>query len=1070
MNQNHSPSDRFAVNLAQFAIRWRWWVLLAALILTATIGASARHLEFANNYRTFFSEENPELTAFEELQTTYTKNDNFLFVLVPGKDNVFSVDTLSAVEDLTAGAWKIPHAIRVDSITNFQHSYAIGDELVVEDLIRDAASLDAASRDARARIALDEPLLLGQLVTPDRRATAVNVVLQYPEQSLNEVPDAVTAARTLRAQIKSEHPDMEVYLTGVSMLNNDFMEAGMSDMGTLVPAMFAFILILTLFVLRSVGATVATAVVIMLSTMVAMGAAGLMGVKLTPISGSAPIVILTLAIADSIHILISLRKVVGEGRGRVEAITEALRLNFMPVSITSLTTIIGFLALNFSDSPPFWHLGNITAIGIGAAWLFSITILPALMSMFPIRAASATTRSRRLPSMNDLASFVIARPRTLLLTLGVASTLLISFVPSLQLNDQWTRYFDQRIEFRGDTDQGLQHFGMYPIEFSVPAKGPGAVSEPEYLKHLADFTEFLRQQPEVTHVYSISDIMKRLNKNMHGDDPEYDRLPQERDLSAQYLLLYELSLPYGLDLNDRINIDKSATRVTATLGDVDSIATKRVLGVAQDWLDRNAPSYMQTKPTSAQVMFTYIADRNVQNMVGGTIGAVLVIAVIMMFALRSISLGLLSLVPNGLPILATFGAWALLVGEVGFSVATVASISLGVIVDDTVHFLSKYVRARKENGLSTEDSIRYAFNSVGVAILVNTLVLAAGFLVLIFSSFKINADMGLLTALAITLALILDFLFLPAILLVLDRTSKVINTEGEINMRTTKIRKAISGSPATTVLALATMLGTLSLLNTTPASAASAITPVRGETPAEKLGFEIAALSDRSDRGFGDSAVELKMILRNAAGKESIRSLSIATLEVADETVGDKTLVKFETPRDIEGTALLSHARILDPDDQWLFLPALKRTKRISSANKSGPFVGSEFAFEDFTSLELNKYEYRWLREEACGGLVCNVVERTPRYEYSGYTRQLAWIDSEFNQIRKLEFYDRRGDLLKTLELSDYRDYGGIWRAHQLLMVNHQTGKSTDLIYSDYRFAVGLTDNDLAKGRLSRLR
>jgi len=253
------------------------------------------------------------------------------------------------------------------------------------------------------------------------------------------------------------------------------------------------------------------------------------------------------------------------------------------------------------------------------------------------------------------------------------------------------------------------------------------------------------------------------------------------------------------------------------------------------------------------------------------------------------------------------------------------------------------------------------------------------------------------------------------------------------------------------------------------ASAAAAV--VAAPPTAEEKGFEIAARSDRSDRGFGDSTVELKMVLRNAAGKETTRSLRLKTLEIPDESVGDESLIVFDSPPDIDGTALLSHARILEPDDQWLFLPALKRVKRISSVNKSGPFVGSEFAFEDFTSLELNKYDYKYLRTESCGDLECDVVERYPRYEHSGYTRQVAWVDTDVYQIRKVEFYDRRGDLLKTLTLGDYRRYGdGYWRAHALQMVNHQTGKSTDLLFSDYRFGLGFHDADFEKGALTRVR
>jgi predicted RND superfamily exporter protein/outer membrane lipoprotein-sorting protein len=1066
MGTTFTLTDQLATRLARGVVRWRWLVILAAVTSAVTIGSGAGRLEFANNYRAFFSDENPELTAFENLQATYTKNDNFIFVIESDNEDAFSANTLKAVEQLTAEAWRIPYAIRVDSITNFQHSYGFDDDLVVEDLFRDVGQLDIAERQRRGEIALNEPLLRDQLITPDGSVTAVNVVLQYPEQSLTEVPEAVAHARDLRDQFETQIPGLNISLTGVSMLNNAFAETGMSDLGTLVPVMFGVILALTLLILRSPAATFVTLAIIVLSSMVGMGWAGFMGIKLTPISGSAPIIILTLAIADSIHILLSLRKAMRDGMDKSDAIAEALRLNFLPVSITSITTVIGFLALNFSDSPPFWHLGNITAVGIFAAWAFSITLLPALISIVPYRVNQSDDMDRSERIMAQLADFVIANPRRLLFSLGTLTLVMMAFIPTTAFNDQWTRYFDDSIEFRRETDQALQHFGMYPIEFSVPAQTSGGVSDPEYLAHLERFTIFLREQPEVAHVYSLSEIMKRLNKNLHGDDEAYYRIPKNRELGAQYLLLYELSLPYGLDLNDRINIDKSATRVSATLGDVNSIQTRRFLANTDAWMAENLPEWMQTKPTSAQVMFTYIAERNVDNMVTGTIIAIAAIAVVLMLALQSFQLGLLSLVPNGLPILTTFGAWALIVGEVGFSVATVASISLGIIVDDTVHLLSKYVRARSERHGNASDAIRYAFRSVGVAIIVNTVILSLGFLVLLTSSFKVNVDMGLLTAIAIAFALILDFLFLPALLLLLDRPGEQQETKGVIDMKDS----SLLARPATGIAGMVLLTALATALIYSPAFADPGVTPVRGESDAERRGFEVAARADRSDRGFGDSKVELEMVLRNAAGKESRRILNISTLEVTDESVGDKSLVVFEDPNDIKGTALLSHAKILDPDNQWLFLPALKRVKRISSANKSGPFVGSEFAFEDFTALELNKYDYTWIGEEEYDSVIADIIERKPRYENSGYTRQKSWIDRDIQQVRKVEFYDRRGDLLKTLTLRDYREYNGIWRSHSMEMVNHQTGKSTDLIYSNYQFAVGLKESEFVKGRLTRLR
>ncbi|MDC1287230.1 MMPL family transporter [Gammaproteobacteria bacterium] len=776
MSNYFKAIDRFAAALAHWVIAHRWLVLLLSLTLALGAGFGAGKLEFSTNYRVFFSDANPELQAFENLQDTYTRNDNFLFVFEPADGDAFSKQTLAAVERLTAEAWKIPFAIRVDSISNFQHSYSIGDDLIVEDLVKNAKTRDADYLAERRAVALAEPLLRDQLLTHDASVTAINVVLQYPEKDLMEVPQAVNHARELMTLIETEYPSIEVHLTGVSMLNNAFAETGMSDGATLMPLMFLVIFVLTWLIIRSLTATFSTLVIIGLSSMIGMGVAGYFGVKLTPISMSAPIVILTLAVADSIHVLLSLRSLMREGMSRTDAIVEAVRINFLPVTITSVTTIVGFLALNFSDSPPYWHLGNITAVGIAAAWFYSITLLPALLSILPyrVRRAKGTDWSQR--AMDKFADFVIGNHRKLLIGVGAATLALISFVPTLEFNDQWVEYFDERIEFRRDSDKAMAHFGLYPIEYSVPSSGPGGVSEPEYLKNIESFADYLRAQPNVTHVYALSDIMHRLNRNMHGDDLAWHRIPADRELSAQYLLLYELSLPYGLDLNDRLNIDKSATRITVTLSRTSTAQTKAFFNGVAAWQQANWPTYMHAEPTSAAVMFTYISERNMENMVTGTIVAIIAIALIMMFALQSVRLGLLSLVPNGLPILTTFGAWALLVGTVGFSVATVASISLGIIVDDTVHFLSKYVRARNERALSIEDSIRYAFHNVGIAIVVNTIILAAGFFVMTTSAFKMNVDLGLMTILAIGFALILDFLLLPALLLLGKRKPEASKT------------------------------------------------------------------------------------------------------------------------------------------------------------------------------------------------------------------------------------------------------------------------------------------------------
>ena len=774
---NNSPVDRFAVAFVSMVLKYRWAVIVGSLLFAVLIASNARFLTFGNNYRVFFSKENPELTAFETLQNTYTKNDN-LFFLIRHKDggDVFRPEVLEVVAGITEAGWQTPYSIRVDSITNFQYTYAIEDDLIVEDLISDPDALSPAQLQEKRQIALDEPLIRRQLLTDDADATAVNVVLQYPQVDPNEVFETAEFARDLRERMETEHPNIDVTLSGVAMLNHAFSESGQQDFSTLVPIMFGVVLLLCIVTLRSVGATFATLLVIIFSILVAMGSAGIMRVPLTPISLSAVIVILTLAVADSIHILITLRTNMQEGMEKIDALIDSVRVNFLAVGITSLTTIVGFLALNFSDAPPFKHLGNMSAIGIASAWLFSITLLPAIVSMIRYRVPPVSDARLRSRFMERFGRLVVDNYAKFAIVTAIAGAVLIAQIPRTEFNDQWTEYFDTSIDFRSESDIVTEYFGLYPVEFSVPAGEPGGISDPDYLKRIETFADWLRNREEVKHVYALTDIMKRLNKNLNADDESFYRLPDDRELSAQYLLLYELSLPYGLDLNDRVDIDKSATRVTATLGEVSTRETKVFLVAVEAYIAENFPEGQQATPTSTQVMFTYITDRNISQMIRGTIIAIIAISIIMIVALRHVRLGILSLLPNALPIMAAFGAWAILIGEVGFSIAIVASLSLGIVVDDSVHLMTKYLRARREKALDTKEAIVYAFSHVGLAIFVNTVILAIGFAILLSSSFKPTEDMGLLTMMSIIFALIFDFLLLPALLILTDRTSQTIHS------------------------------------------------------------------------------------------------------------------------------------------------------------------------------------------------------------------------------------------------------------------------------------------------------
>ena len=291
------------------------------------------------------------------------------------------------------------------------------------------------------------------------------------------------------------------------------------------------------------------------------------------------------------------------------------------------------------------------------------------------------------------------------------------------------------------------------LHYDLDSGVANGINNPKYLQSLSEFTDWLRSEELVTSVYSYSDIAKRLNRNMHADDPNYYQVPDSQELASQYLLLYELSLPYGLDLNDRVNINKSATRLTATLNNPTARQIREFSDKSRNWLDTNSKQAMSAEPTGTALLFAHISERNIESMISGNIVAVIAIALVLIIALEHFGLGVLSLLPNVLPVVLALSLWAVLVGMAGMATTIVAASSLGIVVDNTTHFLSKYIRARREQGKDKRAAIFYAFEMVGTAIAANAIVLICGFVLLAFSYFQPNLQMGLLTAMTIAYSL-----------------------------------------------------------------------------------------------------------------------------------------------------------------------------------------------------------------------------------------------------------------------------------------------------------------------------
>ncbi|WP_411107949.1 efflux RND transporter permease subunit [Vibrio vulnificus] len=765
---NHlQQSTNERTSLLAFSTRFSFWTLIISLMAIVATAMGAKNLYFRGDYNIFFDGSNAQLQAFDEIQTTFAKTDNIALVLAPKSGDVFDQRTLTQIQEMTEQAWQVPYSSRVDSLANYQHTEAVDDDLLVEDLLYQSYPL-TAERIAKVRaVAMSEPLLVNALVSEKGDVAVINITMQMPGvDETAEVNEVVAYVEQMLSHYRAEYPDVTIYKAGIIAMNHSFAMAAQNDSATLVPTMLLVILVFLTIMLRSFLSVLATLVVIIGAIVATLGIIGWAGMFLHVASVNVPTLIMTLAVADCVHVIASMRHFMRQGMPKSQAIHRSVTLNFVPIIITSVTTAIGFLMMNMSDSPVLRDFGNLSALGVMIACVLSLSLLPALLNLLPVRF-SAKQAAKSSDIMDKLADLVVHRRNVLLPLSIVVIAGSAALIPYNKVNDESVKYFDTSSEFRQAADFMEQRIGgMTTMSIAIKTHQSQGIASPEFLEVLGEFTSWLREQPETDHVASLSDIYKRLNKNMHGDDSAYYALPAERELAAQYLLLYEMSLPFGLDLNNQVNVDKSSVKLQLTVKNLGSVELVALEERIYQWFASHAPRY-QVVASSPSLMFAHIGETNMASMLSTLPITLILISALMIFALRSWRLGVISLVPNIAPAVIGFGLWALISGEINLGLSVVVTLTLGIVVDDAVHFLAKYQHARKE-GQNAEQAVRYAFHTVGRALWITTVVLVAGFSVLAMSQFRLNSDMGQLSAIVIFVALVIDFVLLPSLLMRFD--------------------------------------------------------------------------------------------------------------------------------------------------------------------------------------------------------------------------------------------------------------------------------------------------------------
>lgn len=746
---------------------WQRWLLLAFLLLFLALAAGLPHLRFGDDNRSFLGDGNADFVQIQKIEDAYAQSTTVMIMVIPPEGTAFEPATLDALRRMTTDSWQTPYVLRVDSAVNYSHSYAKGEDIIVEPLLEEDVDITPEMAARFAEIAPSSDELVNRLISADGGAYGISVDVVLPDgvpEARQEVADFLAAQR---AQWAADFPGFAFRSTGSVLGGLTLAKAARDDAATLVPLAFVAAIALLAVFIRSPRAVVASTLIVGAATVATFGVAGWLGIRLTAGTAISPLAVMVLTSASCVHMTLAWIRERDTMDPRA-ATHRALSTNLAPITVATVTTAIGFLGLNFADSPPLREMGDIVAIGLVFGLTAVFVVLPMVLAgANPSNPAPKTLLTHDL--MDRLARYVLATRTVWLIVFPAVIAVSILGITRIGFDDNMLRYFDERYEFRRDTDAVQDRLtGLDSLTFSFTAP-EGSVFEPAFLRDVDRFTLWLKEQENVVSVGSITDIIKRMNKAMSADDPAEDRIADSREANAQLMMFYELSLPIGLDLNTQIDVSRLQTRVTAFIRSEHSENIRALAREAEAWMAENTPD---TRAVAAgyTIAFARITDRNNRQMLIG-LGVVLaLVSVILVFTLGNLKMGVISLVPNLVPALMAFGIWGITFEDVNLGSTVVTTMTFGIVVDDTVHFLMHYL-ARRKRGEPPEAAMAHTFSVVGAAIIITSIALIVGFAIMALSGFAINQHIGALTAIVIGFAVLADLFLLPAVLLRFERTS-----------------------------------------------------------------------------------------------------------------------------------------------------------------------------------------------------------------------------------------------------------------------------------------------------------
>lgn len=744
----------------------RYFLAILTIVLGGLVSWGARYTSIDSSFRAILSDDDPYREEVDQVHKDFPPSTSVIFAFISPGTDVFNFDTLRAMEDLTNRFAEVESAVSVGSLLNRRLNAVDADIHGRDYLVPEMSGLTEQELSAIREIALQDEDLIQSILSPEGDMALAVIKYRANSEDQEETLSIAQSVVDLRNSLRQQYPEQTIYVLGRSLFELDSYNAQIKDIQYLFPLVGVTIVLLLWFCLRSLTFPLCLFAVSFVTVGLTVGVYGWAKIPFNQISNMGPLVVFMIAMADGIHLVSVYLQGLHKGLGKQEAMQQSLAVNIQPITLATVTTAMGFLSLNYCSSPGIYGFGNVVAIGVFWAFLVTLMLLPTLILLVPVRKIP---RPLGVHGFIAWVSGLVGRRQNPLFwgcALLIVATL--ALLPLNKVDFNRFSFIDKDSDFHQVITALSEKIGNdQSLVYSIGSGESYGITQLDFLDKVDEFTRWLETQNAVSFVSSYTGLLKNLNMAEHDNNKRWDVLPEDNLQIVDYLVTYQLVQEIEPNLEPLFNADYSAIRLTVGTSNLSNIELLGLNENIEQWIKANMPAHYAVKHGDNSILFARL-DRSIsmQLLQGFTLSFVL-ITLTLLIGLKSIRYGLLSMMPNLFPATIVFGFWGLLVGELSPYILMLFSISIGLVVDDSVHVLSKYIFARRE-GETPETAVQYSLEKAGSALTITTLSLAVGTLILVFSSTFYYQNVALLLTPIIVVALLLDLFFLPPLLVKFD--------------------------------------------------------------------------------------------------------------------------------------------------------------------------------------------------------------------------------------------------------------------------------------------------------------